>query len=118
MSASAKFLQFHILFSMIFYVIQAYVYAKKAKLGLKQCFYCQNPSEIWLQHLEFKEFHISFHHLGQIFRELRSRAREEFRVCKIMYLMNNNNCYSNIHYVIFGDSKAGRLKSVGLFIKI
>ena len=31
--------------------------------------------------LEFDDFHISFHNLGQIFRELRSRAREEFRVC-------------------------------------
>ena len=27
------------------------------------------------------EFQIFFHNLGQIFRELRSHAREEFRVC-------------------------------------
>ena len=35
----------------------------------------------WLPHFEFNEFHISFHNLGQIFRELRSHAREVFHVC-------------------------------------
>ena len=46
-------------------------------------FFCGNAYRYWLSHLEFNEFHISFHNLGQIFRELRSRAREEFRVCFI-----------------------------------
>ena len=43
--------------------------------------FCGNPSRNWLPHIEFNEFHISFHNLEQIFRELRSHARKEFRVC-------------------------------------
>ena len=42
--------------------------------------FCGNHSRYWLPHIDFHEFHISFHNLGQIFRELRSRAREVFRV--------------------------------------
>ena len=47
---------------------------------------CPDRCPIWahlfiIPHLEFIEFHISFHNLIQIFRELRSRAHEEFRVC-------------------------------------
>ena len=34
----------------------------------------------WLSHLEFNEFHVSFHNLRQIFRELCSHARALFHV--------------------------------------
>ena len=40
-----------------------------------------NHCRYWRPHFEFNEFHISFNNLGQIFHELRSHAREEFRVC-------------------------------------
>jgi hypothetical protein len=43
---------------------------------------CGNPSRNQLPQLNINESHIFFHNLTQIFRELRSRAREEFHVWK------------------------------------
>jgi hypothetical protein len=53
----------------------------KCQMMLDTMLFCGNHSRYWLPHIEFPEFRIFFHNLGQIFRELRSHAREVFRVC-------------------------------------
>ena len=49
----------------------------------KSTLLCGNPSQNCLTQLKFNEFHIFFHNPRQIFRELCSRAREEFHVCLV-----------------------------------
>ena len=61
----------------------------RCKMRLATMLFCGNPPRYWLPYLEFNEFHISFHNLGQIFRELRSRDREEFRVLQRVYFVSD-----------------------------
>ena len=69
-------------------------------MRLETLLFCGNPSRNWLPHLEFNEFLISFHNLGQIFRKLRSGAHKEFRVWTLYFVEQKFNnipklCYAN-----------------------
>ena len=68
-------------------------------LNDEELFFSLNPSRYWLPHIEFNEFHISFHNLGQIFGELRSHAREQFGVSHTIFplfcTLSNSNISQN-----------------------
>ena len=49
----------------------------------------ENPSRFWLPHLEFDQIHISFHNLGQIFRELYQHTHK-----KLCVFTNNKSIIS------------------------
>ena len=68
-------------------------------MRLETMLFCGNRSRYRLPHLEFNDFHISFHNLGQIFRELCSHAREEFRVCMIG-ILDDSLIFEIFHSVI------------------
>ena len=53
---------------------------------------CGNPSRNCLPQLELDDFHIFFHNLRQIFRELRLRAREEVHFCHGVSGKENGVC--------------------------
>jgi hypothetical protein len=66
--------------STIFHVINAVNLVEMAELRFNQCSHCGKSPRNGLLHIEVHDFHIAFHNLRQIVRELRLHARAEFHV--------------------------------------
>ena len=87
--------------------MEFFILLPRAKIGNLQASaifwlfrHLSNHAKYWLPHLECHEFYISFHNLGEIFRELCSRAREVFRVCT-----GGSNPGKNPQRVLFSSRK-------------